>query len=426
MRRISTLEHAWLHVGSDITREDADLLSWVAPALPPGAMERGHRKLKFTQFCGVLQVGHLQIEVLPKIHGSSDIRDSQRSLLKMLAVAGEIDLPDAGEAQLSSNASTLLDVFIHHFARELELQLQHGMLLNYVDVEENLDQVRGRIDLLRQQRENLFTPQRIACRFSERSSDIRLNRLIRSALDIVHSMAADPLLQQYVGSLRSRFAAVNPLRQGEPLPEEGNLTRLQRRYSAVIKMARMFVSRRFQDVRSGSAPTFSLLFDMNTLFERYVARVLKQPARALGMRLIEQGPRRYLGTDDRGKGRLLMKPDITLLSHGNDHGATLVAIIDTKWKLLNPSKVLSSVNAADLYQMTAYGYAYDCPSLALVFPEQAGLPASKPRRISVETPTGRHEISLIGFSLIATDYSSTLQAVTDAVGWPIAPPVAVN
>ncbi len=123
------------------------------------------------------------------------------------------------------------------------------------------------------------------------------------------------------------------------------------------------------DTRAGQQPVYSLLFDMNRLFERFVAVKFRPQARKAGLTLIEQGPRRYLGEDNSGKGRLLMRPDISLL----DARKRPVAILDTKWKLLDAGNPLASLSSTDLYQLSTYASAYRCDQVMLLYPEQAGL-----------------------------------------------------
>jgi hypothetical protein len=83
--------------------------------------------------------------------------------------------------------------------------------------------------------------------------------------------------------------------------------------------------------RAGCGYGFSLLFEMNTLFERYVGLTLKDALRNSGVEVILQGPRSHALLDvGTGKGRFMTKPDIVLRVQGQPK-----MIIDTKWKRLN-------------------------------------------------------------------------------------------
>jgi 5-methylcytosine-specific restriction enzyme subunit McrC len=68
--------------------------------------------------------------------------------------------------------------------------------------------------------------------------------------------------------------------------------------------------------------------------------------------------------DERGGGRIQMKPDFLLhLDH------RVVAILDAKWKVHGASGF--DLAEDDLYQLLAYGHTYGCRNLALVYPRQA-------------------------------------------------------
>ncbi|MGM0983289.1 MAG: McrC family protein [Pseudomonadota bacterium] len=375
MRQLTALEHGWLVVGQggDLSPQEAEALAAADGLLPPGCLQWGHQRVKFTQFCGVVQVDGLQVEVLPKLTPYQTEAQQRDTLLTMLACAGDLEGVDTLGAGLATSRTTLLDLFIRHFARLLERQLQQGLLRDYRDIDDTLVQVRGRIDLVRQQRENLFKPQRLACRYSELVADIPVNRLLHSALRLVISLTTSPMLAQQLHALRMRFGEVDTLAPHERGPVAEQLNRMQSRYAPLVALAHLFLDGQFLDARSGRQQAFSLLFDMNRLFERYTASRLRPLARRHGLKLMEQGPRRHLGHEESGKGRLLMRPDISLL----DTNRCPVAILDTKWKRIDGPDALASLSSADLYQLTAYATAYNCPSVALLYPEQSHLRADE-------------------------------------------------
>lgn len=375
MRQLTAYEHGWLEFGEgrDLAPHEAEALAAADSVLPPGCLQWGHRRVKFTQFCGVVQVDGLQVEVLPKLTPYQTEAQQRDTMLTMLTCAGDMEAIDTLGAGLATSRTTLLDLFIHHFAHLLEHQLQQGLLRDYRDIDDTLDQVRGRIDLVRQQRENLFKPQRLACRYSELIADIPVNRLLHSALRLVISLTTSPLLAQQLHALRMRFSEVGTLAPRERGPTSEQLNRMQSRYAKLVELAHMFLDGQFLDARSGRQQAFSLLFDMNRLFERYAASRLRPLARRRGLKLMEQSPRRYLGHEASGRGRLLMRPDISLL----DESGLPVVILDTKWKHIERHDPLAALSAADLYQMAAYASAYHCGSVVLLYPEQTFLPAGK-------------------------------------------------
>ena len=388
MRSLLAFEHGWLTIGEpgDLSPEASGQLAAAVERgeLPRGCLEWGYQRVKFTQYCGVIRLDGLQIEILPKLFPEPEPGEPRRTLLYMLRRAGELEGLDLSAADLARSEATLLDVFIRHFAELLERQLRQGILRGYRETVDNLDQVRGRIDLVRQQRDNLFQPQRLACRFDELTPDIPVNQLLHSALLAVQQLATSPLLQQRLGALRLRFAEVGFIEPRRPRPRSSDLDRLQRRYATVVDWANAFLDRLYPDVRGGPTRVFSLLFDMNRLFERYATRLLRPSAQALGLKVAEQGPRRCLAIDERDRCRQAMHPDITL----SDEHHSARAILDAKWKLLDEGDPLRALSGADLYQMSTYASAYRCPVVVLLFPEQVGMPAERTEHLYLDAALG--------------------------------------
>ena len=393
MKQLTAYEHRWIEVGEggELTQYEAEALSAAENILPGGCLQWGHQRVKFTQFCGVVQFDDFQVEVLPKLSRHQSEAQQRATLLTMLTCAGNLQGLDSLDAGLATSTTSLLDVFIWHFAHVLERQLQQGLLRDYRDIDDNLNQVRGRIDLVRQHRENLFEPQRVACCYSELIADIPVNRLLHSALRLAISLATSSALTQHLRALRMRFREVGTLAHPELGPTAEQLNRMQRRYAPVVALAHLFLDGQFLNPRSGPNHAFSLLFDMNRLFERYTASRLRPFARQKRLNLMEQGPRDYLGEDETGRGRLLMRPDISFL----DENKRPLIMFDAKWKLIDNADPLAALSAADLYQMSAYASAYGCSTIMLLYPEQADLRAGQLYVLTIASSGARLALSAV-------------------------------
>mgnify|MGYP002281427069 FL=1 len=106
---------------------------------------------------------------------------------------------------------------------------------------------------------------------------------------------------------------------------------------------------------------------------------------------MEQGPRDYLGEDETGRGRLLMRPDISFL----DENKRPLIMFDAKWKLIDNADPLAALSAADLYQMSAYASAYGCSTIMLLYPEQADLRAGQLYVLTIASSGARLALSAV-------------------------------
>ena len=158
-------------------------------------------------------------------------------------------------------------------------------------------------------------------------------------------------------------------RPGEPDPV---FHRQNERFVEIYRFACMLLERQAADVRRGDVSTFSLLFNMDQVFERFIAAFVRAevvPELGAEARPQGKGDRRPLFRDPKAERDVLnLKPDL-LVTHGEK---TLV--LDTKWKRLSENKA-ARPSDPDLYQLYAYLHRYSCGRAILLYPARAGVVA---------------------------------------------------
>lgn len=375
---ISLVEHESIPIVSSrdtgqkaLANRHIELLTNLEKVLPAGAFQRGHQSIKWKQFCGVVQLQDVTLEILPKIYGKeSDPGSSRQALIRMLQKARLLPNHKIGQANINVQKHTLLDVFIFHFCDELQQQLIQGKVREYVSHESNLPVIRGRLLLDEQVKVNLVNKERLYCRFDELSEDVLLNKILRFTLKLILPLCRSNLARQRVSDLFMAFDKISDEAINVDSFQQLNLNRNNMRYSSLIEQCKLFVQGLNPDVLAGGAKAYSLLFDMNRLFEAWVASTIRKPPNAQGLRLKEQGPRKYLAyPTDADRSVFQMKPDLALLN-GDDE---VVLIGDAKWKLLSKDEIKLGISQPDLYQLIAYANRYDVKNLILYFPAQQGL-----------------------------------------------------
>ena len=117
---------------------------------------------------------------------------------------------------------------------------------------------------------------------------------------------------------------------------------------------------------SGSAVSIALLFPMETLFESYLAVMLKKQLDINRFTVSLQDKRYHLfdRLGDKIDRRFLMKPDIVV----TDRQSGLRFVLDTKWKVLSNSSSNFGISQSDMYQMYAYQKKYDSKKVVLIYP----------------------------------------------------------
>ncbi|MYC13570.1 MAG: restriction endonuclease [Gemmatimonadetes bacterium] len=359
----------------DLARHSARRLK-----LPEDAvLTRTRHGLKAGQVVGILVIPRKTLEILPKIDGeNSNVREA---LVRMLAVAYNLRVVDGKLATLAVQQHDLLEMLVRLFADQLLAAVRRGLPRRYISHEEDLKLLRGKLNVTRQITYLAFRPDLLACRFDELFEDTPLNRVLKAAVSrlagITRSVANARLLAQLAAYLE--FVGNSP----DPLCERVRLDRTNTAFHDLYSLACLFLQGDWQSTTSGGSPGFSLLFPMNDLFEKFIGQSLK---RTLHQPVYLQDRRHHVLTNTDGSSIFNLKPDAVI----NDVPDGPI-ILDTKWKSLTPdNKRTLGVEESDIYQMLAYGQAYEASSLILLYPWHSEMDSKGISRDWTFTGTSRH------------------------------------
>ncbi len=321
--------------------------------------------LRAGQVVGVLSVPDVSVEILPKIDGEEDAGVRQ-ALTRMLAVAWGLPIADSEPALLATQRDSLLEVLIRLFSDRLLIAVRRGLPHRYRAREDDLAFLRGKLQVHRQITRHAVGADRLACEFEELSVDTPLNRVLKAAVERLIGVARSTANVRKLTELRARFEFVGDSR--DPSREPVRLDRTNVAFHRLYGLARLLLGGDWQGTAMGGQQGFALLFPMNELFEEFVGRSMRVALARRNVRLQHTG----LYALESGQERLFaLRPDIVV--DGN-------IVIDTKWKRLRTDKRNLGVEQADVYQMLAYGHAYEARRLVLLYPWHEGL-ATEPRPI---------------------------------------------
>jgi len=293
------------------------------------------RKLKAEQVVGVVVADGVSLEILPKIdfpadQGKPSFGRIRRQLVHMLAVALNLDVATGAVTDLGWQKENLLEILIGLFSTRLADVVRQGMPRRYVACEEDLPVLRGRLDITRQFSTLAANPQRLACRHDELSPNIALNQIMKAAISLLTRLSRSAINQRRLRELAFVYADIPDVPRQSLRWDDVVLDRTNARWRELVALARLLLNQRFQTTSEGKGRGFSLLFSMNTLFEEYIARMLKRVLQGTALSVHAQGGRLHcLEEIDNGAGRFMTKPDILI-----KRGASVEMIIDTKWKAL--------------------------------------------------------------------------------------------
>lgn len=376
-----------------------------------GVLEHGRKGLRARGVVGVIATPDCQLEILPKIEGSGergvDHVTLRHRLIHMLAIALDIRIDTRAVTQLGWQRDTILELFIRLYCRKLADAVRQGMPQQYTDQQDDLPALRGRLDVTRQFSTLAVTPQELACLFDARSTDIALNQVMRAAIGKLSRLAQAPDNQRALRELSFAYADISEVSPDALRWDLIVLDRTNTRWRELLSLARLFLGDCHQQTSGGTIDGHALLFEMNVLFEEYVARLLARVLAGTELSVSVQGGHRDCLFEGE-TGRFRTRPDLIIR-----RGSQIALIIDTKWKRMTRiDDPKQGVSQADVYQMMAYGRLYDCPHLMLLYPHHGGLPPDPIlQRYSIAMPGAQESL------FVATlDVSGTHQRHKAALG----------
>ena len=258
------------------------------------------------------------------------------------------------EGPAVGEADALLDPLAQVFARRVLVRARRGLLRQYVEEEDELAAVRGRIDVPASLRLGVRGRPALRCRYEELTCDVDDNQILLAALVLLARSRALSAPTRAQVEEATRLLAVDvtlrPVRPAECLGRAYD--RLNIDYRELHHLARFFLAHLSSDLgdHAAGAP-FTL--DMAHLFERFVARRLRA-ALPDDLRLVEHERLDLADEDDRSNPDLVIK----------DRAGAPAAVLDTKYK------DGGTLARADLHQVVFYATALRCRVAALVYPRQ--------------------------------------------------------
>ena len=272
----------------------------------------------------------------------------------MLMYAYDVKLSNEQIASCANQEYTILEVFVQMFANGLLQELKKGMYKKYITEQDNLNVLKGKY-LINENIKYNFTKNKIYCEYDEFSENNSLNQFFLYAVKYFQKFVKDKkLLKQcelIFDEVEYKSVDINRV-------ETINFDRLNVRFKTSFEIALLLLKQSIplfnQDKKS-----FAFLFDMNVLFEKFIARMVKE----LDNNAKIQNQDNF--------GDLTLKPDIILKNQ----------IIDTKYKKI---KSIEDIKQSDKLQAFAYGINYEVDKVMFLYPRHLDSLNKTFREITIE------------------------------------------
>ena len=191
--------------------------------------------------------------------------------------------------------------------------------------------------------------------FDEYSSNRVENKLIKSTLTKLYQASQSLSNKQRI---REFIFVFDDIEESKNINDDFKKCQVDRsiaNYFEILHLCKVFLNNESFSPYKGEQYVHALLFDMNLLFESYVAHFFKKNCKD-----------KKIATQDK-KHKLIespklfqLKPDIVIDEN---------IVLDTKWKKINNKKKNFDISQSDLYQMYAYGKKYSSQDVYLIYPK---------------------------------------------------------
>jgi len=341
------------------------------------------KKLQAAQYVGVVRLGNRTVQILPKIYQLSEATDEKvrakeatRNLLQMLEAAGQLPIREHAIAPLLRRGRDWFEILTRLFTSHLLEEWLRGGYRTYHTVRNDLPVLKGKW-LIGEQLKRPVSQHIFSVEYDEFSSDNKLNRIFRFVVERLWQLTRDSGNRQRLSELRELMDEVTLLRAVSVADANpAHLTRLNQRFAPLLNLSRLFLDGGTLQIAAGDLSTFAFVFDMNRLFEAFIASFIrKHRSEILDDQLLDcellvqsRGATFFLAQREHHN-VFKVQPDLVF----RDALKSFPILIDTKYKRLDQTDWKLGISPGDFYQMHAYAHRYQSLRVLLLYPQTAGL-----------------------------------------------------
>lgn len=361
-------------------------------------------RVSATSWVGVARFEQFEVRVVPKLAGGN------LGLVEMIEFATGLNAlrRSSGFRTLATEGANLFDLVALLLAESCEYIARNGLLADYVETEDDLPAVRGRLLGDRQVLKRFGRVERVICRYDELEQDVVENQILAAALEKCTRRVQDDSVRLRAGRLRALFSEVCSLENLniEVARQQLTYNRQNTHYSDAHALAWLILDglRALKDIYTpGRARCFAFLLDMNLLFERFVYRLFERLFSGASYTVEYQRADRSIVWDaDQNRPYSRVIPDLLLRLK---HPPFRRLAVDAKYKLYDERKV----SPGDVYQSFLYAYAYgqqraegeSPPTSLIIYPSASDSPGAIRLRVRNANKIAGAEICALGLPISA-------------------------
>lgn len=360
-KNIQVYEWGWLSVDQSIEgifkQHHLDALAQYEQTTGTEFFRCQYSKIRFNQFVGVIKVGELTIEVLPKTDRHQLQKgDWQQVLLEMLLINLQVEAKTTTLANIHIRQHSVLDTYFQLFLEEAEKLVHQGLIKKYRTNISNQPALKGKLLVHQQVTKNAVHKERFYVAHTVYDQDNVFNFILRAGLECLVKVGSDSL-RRNAEALLLFFPECRKPPINEKLFQTLTYDRKTEGYKRAVELARIILLNYHPDIKGGSNDILAIMFDMNYLWENFIYWSLKRASTGYPETQV-LGQKSKLFWKKKESWSMRLKPDLLI------QGPEKTWIIDTKWKYQ------SKVTPDDLRQLYAYLNYFQSNEGYLLYPDR--------------------------------------------------------
>lgn len=347
------------------------------------------KKIKAGKYIGSIKYGDKQFQVLPKIFSKENQSEeellntkekSNRTLLWWLSRCSKVDFPKS-YSSWDTQSFDFLDILVHLFASLTRDDLVFNKHQSYVEREEEIETLRGRIDFGKYA-SNYFTGKAhvLPCVYDSLEINNLYNQIIKFTSKLLLQNTNNELIRKKLFEITWILDEVDDIYLTSMDCDRVVVSPLNDNMQTILNYCKMFLSGMSIKADVNQLEIFAFLIPTEKLFEDFLFGFIKDEFQNTNdvLNIENQGDLRgkqkplaqhFKSSYPKPKNAFGLKPDIYIHKTNED------LILDSKYKVIYDKeeakeydRKMSGVGIADLYQMLAYTVKLDVKTCHLLYP----------------------------------------------------------
>lgn len=404
--------------------KDKKLYSKLKKYIENNNLEDGYEFFKITKdsiipqnFVGTIPLDDIQIEILPKIPlVENDIEAEKNRFLEILENINYFKAKFLNNSKIAITDTSILEIFIHLFIKEVEEIIEKGLLYRYINKSENINIFKGKLDISNHIRYNFLHKEKFFMKFDEFSINSLENSIIKLTIQKLKKISVNSKNKDNLNKISHHLESISILPNSIESLKYITFDRTNDYYKNAIQWAKIFLNNQSSSIFSiTNGEVATMLFPMETIFENYIGNklisIIKEKSYEDLIIKVQDNSCSVFSTttlnDTKINNIFKIKPDIIIKNKNSKE----IFILDTKWKILNKLDNKFKISTEDIYQILSYVKIYSnkykdtytCEKAYLIYPSTNITPNNFSAKDKLIFKTDNFELNICFIDLTSED-----------------------